>query len=53
MALLSERPRSATAKAIGFCDIYLLHKSSFQRVIEAYPEFRHHIEEVMHKRKAA
>jgi hypothetical protein len=52
MALLSERPRSAMAVALGFCDIYLLHKASFNRVVEAYPEFRHHIEEVMIARKA-
>jgi hypothetical protein len=53
MALLEDKPRSATARATGFCDVYLLHKNSFERVIEAYPEFRHHMEEVMRSRTDA
>jgi voltage-gated potassium channel len=50
MALLNERPRSATAKALTFCDVYLLHKSSFQKVMQAYPDFRYHVEKTMRER---
>jgi voltage-gated potassium channel len=50
MAILSDKPRSATAMAGTFCDVYLLHKDAFQRVINSYPEFRQHIEETIKAR---
>lgn len=52
MALLSDNPRSATAQADEFCDIFTLHRESFERVTNSYPEFRSHIQEVMAKRSA-
>lgn len=53
MALISDRPRTATVKAGSFCDVYVLHREAFDRVTGAYPEFRHHIEEVMKERSSA
>ncbi|MCC6277760.1 MAG: cyclic nucleotide-binding domain-containing protein [Oligoflexia bacterium] len=53
MALVSEQPRSATAKANTFCDVYKLQRDAFERVTKLYPEFRHHVEEVVQKRKSA
>jgi len=50
MALLSNSPRNATAQASQFCDIFALHRKSFDKVTLAYPEFRKHIEEVMSRR---
>jgi hypothetical protein len=52
MALLSDSPRSATAVASEYCDIFALHRKSFEQVTKSYPEFRNHIEEVMIKRSA-
>lgn len=52
MALVSDRPRSATAKANSFCDLYSLSKESFDRVTTAYPEFKHHIEKVVQQRQS-
>jgi CRP-like cAMP-binding protein len=53
IALISDRPRSATARAHSFCDVYMLERAAFERVTAAYPEFRHHVEEIMNQRKAA
>ena len=53
MALVSEQPRSATVRAKSFCDLYVLQKESFQKVTDAYPEFRTHLEEVVRARKTA
>lgn len=50
MALLSDQPRSATAKANSFCDIYILHRAAFERVTAAYPEFKLHLQEVLEER---
>jgi voltage-gated potassium channel len=52
MALISANPRSATARAASFCDIYLLHREAFERVTTAYPEFKSHLEEIVKARKA-
>lgn len=46
MALISDRPRSATARASSFCNVYTLSKTSFDRVTVAYPEFREHMEKL-------
>jgi hypothetical protein len=51
MALLSSKPRSATARATEFCDIYVLSRSSFERVVSAYPEFGAHLEQTMRERQ--
>lgn len=53
MALISDKPRSATAKSHTFSDVYVLERAAFERVTSAYPEFRHHVEEIMNQRKAA
>lgn len=53
MALLSDRPRNATAKAVSFCDIYVLPRESFFNVLTSYPEFGTHIQDVIKARTAA
>jgi Cyclic nucleotide-binding domain/Ion channel len=53
MALVSDIPRSATARANTYCDLYLLHKSAFEEVTRVYPEFKKHIEDVVQRRKSA
>jgi hypothetical protein len=52
MALVSDKPRSASARASSFCHVYVLSKDSFNRVVEAYPEFRGHLEEMAVNRQA-
>lgn len=50
MALISDRNRNATARAKSYCDIYVLPKNSFNRVIKNFPEFKEHIEKVVEER---
>lgn len=45
IALLTDKPRSATAKAVGYCDLFLLHRQAFHHVANAYPEFKMHLEQ--------
>ena len=53
MALLTNQNRMATAKASSFCDVYLLHREAFERVTNAYPEFKSHLEHVVASRRAS
>jgi voltage-gated potassium channel len=39
MALLSDKPRSATVKAMEYTDTYYLDRSSFTLTLAAFPEF--------------
>jgi hypothetical protein len=52
MALISEAPRSASARAASYCDLYTLPKEDFARIIDSYPAFKAHLEEVMQSRRA-
>jgi voltage-gated potassium channel len=53
MALISDKPRSATIRATTYCDIYVLHREAFEKVTTAYPHFRTHLEEVVNRRQAS
>jgi len=53
MALTSAQPRNATAQSVGFCDVYMLHRSVFDRVLAAHPSFRAHIEKTVAERQTA
>ena len=39
IALLLSQPRTASVRALDFCDLYMLDKETFSRIIENYPEF--------------
>lgn len=47
MSLLLDAPRSATAKARTYCDLFTLEKSAFEQVISKHPNFRSILEEVV------
>ncbi len=51
IALLFSQPRSATVKAVGYCDLYLLDKDTFDRVLARYPSFATHIHEEARRRR--
>jgi voltage-gated potassium channel len=53
IALISDSPRTATARAASYCDLYALPKKDFNRIIDYYPDFKSHLEEVMRARQAA
>ena len=40
MALLFHQPRTASARAAEYCDLYYLDRSTFDRVLRRYPEFK-------------
>jgi voltage-gated potassium channel len=44
IALLLNRPRAASVRSVGYCDLYLLDKETFDRIISHYPQFAGHIE---------
>ncbi len=50
MALLLDAPRSATARAKTYCDLFILEKNAFEAVVQKHPAFRNHIEEVVQSR---
>ncbi len=50
MALITSAKRNAGAKATTYCDLYVLSKEAFDRVIHSYPDFLSHIEDVIHQR---
>ena len=50
MALVSEKPRNATARAETFCRAYALSKEAFTRVVATYPEFKARIEQMASER---
>jgi voltage-gated potassium channel len=54
MALLLDQPRTASVRAVGYCDLYRLEKSSFDAVMAKHPAFAEHVRamtEVRRKRK--
>ena len=52
IALLLSVPRTATIKALEYCDFYRLDKETFDRIIARYPDFEATIKELAEKRKA-
>eukprot|EP01012_Entosiphon_sulcatum_P048214 TRINITY_DN6647_c0_g1_i1.p1 TRINITY_DN6647_c0_g1~~TRINITY_DN6647_c0_g1_i1.p1 ORF type:complete len:796 (+),score=107.74 TRINITY_DN6647_c0_g1_i1:66-2453(+) len=51
VALLRESPvRTATVKALTYCDLFRLDKQDFDVIVSDFPDLREHIEEAMAKR---
>ena len=44
MALLHSQLRSASVRALGYCDLYTLDKGTFGRVLAHYPDFATHMQ---------
>jgi Cyclic nucleotide-binding domain/Ion channel len=53
IALVSEAPRNATAQSKTYCDLYALPKSDFYRIVDAYPQFKSHLDEIIAERRTA
>ncbi len=51
MALVLNKPRGATVRAIGFCDLYTLDKSSFDDILSRYPQFAEHFRALTKQRR--
>ncbi|TKG92015.1 cyclic nucleotide-binding domain-containing protein [Puteibacter caeruleilacunae] len=50
IALFKNENRSATIKALSYCDVYSLDKKSFDNVINKYPEIRNKIRATVEER---
>ncbi|MEZ4414984.1 MAG: cyclic nucleotide-binding domain-containing protein [Gemmatimonadota bacterium] len=50
LALLRSQPRTATVRALGYCDLYALDRDAFLRTLERYPDFAERIEEIARSR---
>ncbi|MEO5330122.1 MAG: ion transporter [Magnetococcus sp. THC-1_WYH] len=50
VALLKQVERIATVRAITFCDLYVLSRTEFARVMESYPEFAQQLDDVVKTR---
>jgi len=50
LALLREQPRTATIRAVGYCELYTLDRNAFARTLAHYPEFAAHIGRISEER---
>ncbi len=52
LALLTSKPRSATARASGYCDLFALNREDFESALKRYPEFAEHVHQIARQRAA-
>jgi CRP-like cAMP-binding protein len=50
VALLFSQPRNASARAVDYCDLYILDKDTFDHVLARYPDFATQIKKEAEKR---
>lgn len=50
MALLMNAPRSASVRTRGYCDVYVLAKQDFLRVLQDHPNFKAYIDRTIRRR---
>ena len=50
LILLFVQPRTASIRAVDYCDLYTLDKDTFDHVLAQYPEFAAHIKEQAERR---
>lgn len=53
IALLFQRPRTASIRAIDFCDMYSFDKETFERVLAYFPDFAAFVREEAERRQQA
>jgi voltage-gated potassium channel len=51
IALLFRQPRTASVRAVDYCDLYVLDKDTFDRVLARYPTFAAHVHEQAERRR--
>lgn len=51
IALLWSQPRTASVRAVDYCDLYALDKETFERILGHYPDFAAHIQEIAKQRQ--
>jgi len=53
MALVLNKPRTATVQATGYCDLYRLEKAMFDDILSRYPEFAAHVRALTRERRGS
>ncbi|MBK9502033.1 MAG: cyclic nucleotide-binding domain-containing protein [Leptospiraceae bacterium] len=51
IALIMDTPRTASIRAMDYCDLYYLDKDTFMSIILHYPEFAAHIDKLIKERE--
>lgn len=51
MALLNNNPRNATVRSMDCCDLFVLKKDAFDKVMSRHPEFEKHVREIASQRE--
>lgn len=51
MALLDHAPRNATAQAADYCELFVLSRGEFDRILDGHPDFAEHIRTIAAARK--
>jgi len=51
IALLLNLPRTASVRAVDYCDLYALDKETFERILARYPDFAEHIQQMTKERQ--
>ncbi len=51
IALMKSQPRTASVRAIDYCDLYALDKDTFDRVLSNHPDFARYIQDMAVKRR--
>lgn len=51
MAIVLDQPRAASVRALEYCDLFLLEKDAFVRVMARFPEFAEHIKAMANERR--
>jgi voltage-gated potassium channel len=52
MALILIQPRSASARALDYVDLYSLEKNTFEKILQKFPAFQEHLHELVLQRQS-
>lgn len=53
MALILSQPRAANIRAVTYCDVYILRKNTFEKLLDKFPDFRAEINKTLEVRRQA
>ncbi len=53
MALILSQPRTANIRAVDYCDVYILRKNTFDKLLDKFPDFRKEINKTLAIRRNA
>ncbi len=50
IALFTDQPRTASVRAVSYCDLYVLEKDVFLYLLEQFPDIGDHMKEIARQR---